>query len=265
MDGSGSQNPTPAVHPLSGRVTIVTGASGGIGRAVALHLSSLGANLVVNYATSSAAADLLVAEINSSSSELRAIAVRANVSIAAEVKSLFDEAEKAFASQVHILVNCAGVLDPKYPTLHNTLEEDFDNIFQINAKGTFLCYKEAANRIKRGGGGRIIGFSSSLVASLRPGYGAYTASKAAVEAMTSVMAKELKGTQITVNCVAPGPIATDMFFAGKTDEDVKKSVDMCPLNRLGEAKDLVGIVGLLATDAGEWINGQTIRVNGGYV
>ncbi|KAJ8641710.1 hypothetical protein MRB53_018404 [Persea americana] len=243
-------------YPLQGRVAIVTGASRGIGRTVALHLASLGANLVLNYATSSAQADLLAAEISSSPSPSRAVAVQANVSVAAQVKSLFDQAESAFSAQPHILVNCAGVLDPKYPTLAATAEEDWDNIFAVNAKGSFLCSKEAANRLVRGGGGRIICFTTSLVAALRPGFAAYTASKAAVEAMTKILAKELKGTQITANCVAPGPIATDMFFAGKTEEDVKRVVDICPLGRLGQTEDLAPLVGFLATDAAEWINGQ---------
>jgi 3-oxoacyl-[acyl-carrier protein] reductase len=135
----------------------------------------------------------------------------------------------------------------------------------VNARGSFLCCREAANRVKRGGGGRIILLSSSLVGALKPGYAAYAASKAAVETMTKILAKELKGTGITANCVAPGPIATDLFFAGKTEEQVKRVIEECPHNRLGETKDVAPVVGFLATDASEWVNGQVIRVNGGYV
>jgi 3-oxoacyl-[acyl-carrier protein] reductase len=135
----------------------------------------------------------------------------------------------------------------------------------VNARGAFLCAREAANRLKRDGGGRIIMVSSSLVGALKPCAGAYTASKAAVEAMTKILAKELKGSRLTVNCVAPGPIATDLFFAGKTEEQVKKVIEACPLDRLGETSDVAPIVGFLATDASEWVNGQVIRVNGGYV
>lgn len=135
----------------------------------------------------------------------------------------------------------------------------------VNARGSFLCCKEGANRIKRGGGGRIIVLSSSLTASLRLNTGAYTASKAAVEAMTKILAKELKGTLITVNCVAPGPVATDMFFNGGTEEWIQRSISMCPHGRLGQTEDISLLVGFLSTDAAEWINGQTIRVNGGYV
>lgn len=254
-------NPQP---PLQDRVAIVTGASRGIGRAVALHLASLGANLVINYVSNSAQADSVASEINTASASA-AVTCQADVSDPDQVKSLFEAAESAFNSPVHILVNCAGVLDPKYPSLANTSVEDFDRTFNINARGAFLCCKEAANRIKRGGGGRIICLSTSLVAALRPGYVAYTASKAAVEAMVKILAKELKGTGITANAVAPGPIATEMFYAGKSEEMVRRAVDVCPLGRLGETRDVAPVVGFLATDAAEWINGQIIRVNGGYV
>lgn len=128
-----------------------------------------------------------------------------------------------------------------------------------------MCCKEAANRIKRGGGGRIILLSTSLVGALKPGAAAYTASKAAVETMTKILAKELKGTRITANCVAPGPIATELFFTGKTEEQVKRVIEECPLNRLGVTEDVAPLVGFLATGASEWVNGQVIRVNGGYV
>lgn len=257
---------------LGGRVAIVTGGSRGIGRGIALHLASLGARLVVNYTSNSAQADLVVAQINqlhSNNSDAPpravAVAVRADVSDPEQVKSLFDKAEEFFGGPPHILVNSAGVIDPKYPSIANTLLDDFDRIFSVNAKGSFLCCKEAANRLKRGGGGRIIMLSSSLVGALKPGYGAYTASKAAVETMVKILAKELKGTRITANCVAPGPIATEMFFAGKSEDDVNKVVEQCPLERLGEVQDVAPVVGFLASDASEWVNGQVIRANGGYV
>ena len=265
-----AKSPPSETHSLSlkDRVAIVTGSSRGIGRDIATHLAQLGAKLVINYTSSSAQADLVAAEINSSASPdspPRAIVVKADVSDPAQVKSLFDSAEQAFDSPVHVLVNSAGVTDPKRPSIADTSLEDFDRIFSINTRGTFLCCKEAANRLKRGGGGRIILLSSSLVGALKPGSGAYTASKAAVETMVKILAKELKGTRITANCVAPGPIATDLFLDGKSEEMIKKVIDQSPFCRLGETKDVAPVVGFLATDASEWVNGQVIRVNGGYV
>ncbi|KAJ7961539.1 Short-chain type dehydrogenase/reductase-like protein [Quillaja saponaria] len=212
--------------------------------------------------------DLLATELNSSptqNSNPQAIAIKADISDPDQVKLLFNKAEQEFGSQIHILVNSAGVLDSKFPNLANTTVEDWDSTFNVNTKGAFLCCREAANRLKRGGGGRIILISSSVVGGLFPGYAGYAASKAAVETMTKIVAKELKGSGITANCVAPGPIATEMFFAGKTEETIKRIVDACPLGRLGEPKDVTQLVGLLASDAGEWINGQIVRVNGGFV
>ncbi|KAL2320455.1 hypothetical protein Fmac_029424 [Flemingia macrophylla] len=251
--------------PLQDRVAIVTGSSRGIGREIALHLASLGARLVVNYTSNSAQADSVAAQINANSATPRAVVVQADVSDPLQVKSLFDSAERAFDSPIHILVNSAGVLDGAYPSVAATTDDSFDRTFAVNARGAFACAREAANRLKRGGGGRIILLSSSQVAALRPGFGAYAASKAAVEAMVKVLAKELKGTQITANCVAPGPIATDMFFEGKSEETVNRIVQECPLGRLGETKDVAPVVGFLASDAAEWVNGQIVRVNGGYV
>ncbi|XP_030516980.1 NADPH-dependent aldehyde reductase-like protein, chloroplastic [Rhodamnia argentea] len=256
---------SPPPLPLDGRVAIVTGGSRGIGRAIASHLRSLGARLVINYASSSAQADAVAAELNSPSATPLAIAVKADVSDPEQVKHLFDEAERAFGSPAHVFVNCAGVMDPKYPSLADTTVEDWDSTFKVNARGAFLGCREASNRLRRGGGGRIVMVTTSVVGGLFPGYSAYAASKAAVETMTKIAAKELKGTGITANCVAPGPVATELFFSGKTEEMVKRVVDACPLGRLGEGKDVAEVVGFLASDAGEWVNGRVIRVNGGFV
>uniref|UniRef100_A0A2P2PI64 Ketoreductase domain-containing protein n=1 Tax=Rhizophora mucronata TaxID=61149 RepID=A0A2P2PI64_RHIMU len=269
MEALASPTTTPSSYmPLQDRVAIVTGASRGIGKAIATHLASLGARVAINYTSSKVQADAVAQEINTNhleSTQTSAITVQANISDPAQVKSLFDEVERAFGSQVHILVNSAGVLDPKYPSIANTSLEDFDSTFSVNTRGAFLCCREAANRLKRGGGGRIILLSSSMVGGLKPGYGVYAASKAAVETMIKILAKELKGTGITANCVAPGPIATEMFYAGKTEEQIMQFIEQCPLGRLGETKDIASVVGFLATDASEWVNGQVTRVNGGYV
>ncbi|XP_021741145.1 NADPH-dependent aldehyde reductase-like protein, chloroplastic [Chenopodium quinoa] len=259
--------PTAAANTLQDRVAIVTGASRGIGKVIALHLASLGAKLVINYTSPSSKtyADQLVCQINSltlpSITTLRAIAIQADVSDEFQVKALFNTAEQTFNTQPHIVVTSAGIFDSKYSSLFDIEASHFDRIFGINTRGTFLCIKEAANSFKRGGGGRIVTMSSSAVRSLKEKYGAYAASKAAVNVMTTILAKELKGSGITVNAVAPGPVATEMFFEGKTEEMVKKIAEECPLKRLGKVED----VGFLASDAGEWVNGQVIRVNGGYV
>ncbi|XP_010463872.1 PREDICTED: short-chain type dehydrogenase/reductase-like [Camelina sativa] len=259
---------------LAGRVAIVTGSSRGIGRAIAIHLAELGARIVVNYSTNSVEADKVAAAITSSCSKNddsedvagkipRVIVVKADISEPSQVKSLFDEAERVFESPVHILVNSAAIADPNHSSLSDTSVELFDRIISVNTRGAFLCAREAANRLKRGGGGRIILLSTTLVQSLHPHYGSYTASKAAVEAMAKILAKELKGTHITVNCVSPGAVATDMFFTGVSDEIVEKVKSLNLFGRLGETKDIAPVVGFLASDAAEWINGQVIIANGG--
>nr|CAD1827597.1 unnamed protein product [Ananas comosus var. bracteatus] len=251
--------------PLNGRVAVVTGASRGIGREIAVHLAALGARLVLNYASNSALADALAAELNENSPTLRAVAARGDVSHPDAARSLFDKAEQAFGSPPHILVACAGILNSKYPALADTTLDDFDAMFNVNVRGTFLLLREAANRMVRGGGGRIVTFSSSIMGTLLPGYAAYTATNGAVEAMTRILAKELKGTGITANCVAPGPVRTELFLAGKDEEFMKKVEERSSLGRIGETKDVAPVVGFLVSDQAEWVNGQVIRVNGGFV
>ncbi|OAY68739.1 Short-chain type dehydrogenase/reductase [Ananas comosus] len=255
----------PGLQPLAGRTAIVTGASRGIGRAIAVHLGSLGADVVLGCSSNPAQAELLAAELNAGAGSGRAVSVRADVSDPAGAAALFDRAEAAFGRPAHVLVASAGVLDPKYPALADTDLADWDAAFAVNARGAFLCCRQAARRLARGGGGRIIALSSSLVGVLRPGYAAYAASKAATETMVRIMAKELKGTRITANCVAPGPVATDMFFAGKSEELVQRIAAENPMGRIGESTDIAPIIGFLCSDEAEWVNGQVIRANGGLV
>lgn len=204
----------PPSLPLEGRVAIVTGGAGGIGSAVSSHLASLGAKVVIAYIGDSGPVEKLVTAINSTASSPRAIAVLCDVSKDSDVKLLFDTAASTFGPDIHILVTTAAVLDYDYPKLAETSEETYDYMFNTNTKGTFLCCREAANRLIRDGKGRIVTFSTSVIGSLRPGFAIYAASKSAIETMTKIMARELRGTGITANAVAPGPTATPMFYNG---------------------------------------------------
>ncbi|KAK1271276.1 hypothetical protein QJS04_geneDACA013011 [Acorus gramineus] len=230
------------------------GSSRGIGRAIVVHLASLGADLVINYASNAAKAESLANELNGPGGRVRAISVRADVSVSQDVDALFDSAEATFGRRAHILVNCAGVFDPKYTHIGNTSEADWDMTLSVNTKGAYLCCRAAAGRLITRGGGRIPWLR-----------GAYTASKAAVEAMVRVLAKELKGTGITANCVAPGPIATELFYKGMSEVMVAGIAEACPLGRIGEPGDVAPMAGFLVGDSGEWVNGQVVRVNGGMV
>lgn len=245
---------------LEGKTAVVTGGSQGIGRQISLDLAKQGASVVVNYSSNKQKADEVVSQIESEHG--RAIAVQGDVSSASAIKSLFDKAEETFG-KVHIVVNCAGTIPPNYPTVAKTSEEDWDRVYAVNTKGTFLASKEAALRIPPGEGGRIVNISTTVVATLLPTYAAYASSKAAVETFTKILAKELRGTKITANCVAPGPVATELFFRGKTEALIETFSKQPPLERLGEPEDIAAVVSFIVSPQGEWINGQVIRANGG--
>ena len=241
-------------------VAIVTGASRGIGAAIAHRLAADGHAVVVNYASNRAEADKVVNAITERGG--RAIAVQADVADANAARLLFDAATEAFGG-VDVLVNNAGAMASELPHLADTSNEAFDRLFDINVKGSFLAMREAARRLRAGG--RIINFSTSVIGLALPGYAVYAASKAAIETMTNILAKELRGRSITVNAVAPGPTATAMFLTGKTPERVEQLARMAPLERLGQPEDIAHVVSVLAGPQGAWVNGQTIRVNGGIV
>jgi 3-oxoacyl-[acyl-carrier protein] reductase len=240
------------------KVAIVTGASRGIGAAVAERLARDGFTVVVNYSGQVAPADVLVRKIEERGGH--ALAALADVSDPAAVRRLFDTAETALGG-VDILVNNAGIMT--LSSLADTEDAAFDRQIAVNLKGTFNTLREAAKRLRNGG--RIINFSSSVVGLLQPTYGVYAATKAAVEAMTSILAKELRGRDITVNAVAPGPTATDLFLHGKSQELVDRLAKLAPLERLGEPTDIAAAVSFLAGPDGGWINGQTLRANGGII
>lgn len=238
------------------QVAIVTGASRGIGASIAERLASDGFTVVINYSGSAAPAEELARKIEATGG--KAITAQADVSDPVAVARMFESAETAFG-RIDVLVNNAGIL--KTIALADTSDEEFDRHFAINTKGTFNTLREAAKRMQSGG--RIINFSSTTLALNMPGYAVYNGTKAAVEAFTHVFAKELRGRNITVNAVAPGPIATDLFLNGKSDELIAQFSKMPPLERLGQPVDIASVVAFLAGPDAGWINGQIIRANGG--
>jgi 3-oxoacyl-[acyl-carrier protein] reductase len=243
---------------LEGKVALVTGASRGIGRAIAVRLGREGAAVVVNYSGNAEAAREAVAAVETAGG--RAISVRADVGRVAEIVGLFDEAITKFG-RLDILVNNAGILFNKQ--VADVTEEEYDRILAVNVKGTFFACREAARRMADGG--RIINLSSSTTALMLPTYGAYVATKGAVEQLTHVLAKELGPKRITVNVVSPGPTDTELFGQDKTEQDKQRLAQMAALGRLGQPEDIADVVAFLASDQARWISGQNIRTNGGLI
>ncbi|WP_233828595.1 SDR family oxidoreductase [Paraburkholderia sp. ZP32-5] len=242
------------------KVAIVTGASRGIGAAIAKRLAADGITVVVNYAGRAADAQVVVDAIEAAGG--RAAAIQADVAVPAQVAALFDQTVTLFGG-VDIVVNNAGVMQPGLVSLVDTDDALFDRIVAINLKGTFNTLRVAAKKLRSGG--RIVNFSSSMKALAMPGYSVYAATKAAVETMTNIFAKELRGRNITVNAVAPGPTATDLFLKDKTPEQVERLAKMPPLERLGQPEDIAAVVSFLVSDAASWVDGQTLRANGGII
>jgi len=238
------------------RIAIVTGASRGIGAVIAARLARDGFSVVINYASRATEADDLVTKLLADGH--KAVAVKADVSRSEEARALFEAAEKAFG-KVDVLVNNAGILHTKL--LGETDDATFEKTFAVNVRGTFNTLREAASRLNDGG--HIVNFSSTTLALNMPGYAVYNGTKAAVEAFTKVFAKELRGRRITVNAVAPGPVGTELFLAGKTEEQVQNFARMPPLERLGEPGDIASLVAFLVGPDGGWVNGQIVRANGG--
>ena len=240
------------------RTAIITGASRGIGAAVARRLASDGLAVVVNYARSREDADAVVRGITDRGGQ--AVAAQADVADVQAVRSLFDLAEQQFGG-VDVLVNNAAVM--ALAPIAETSDEMFERMLAANLRGTFRGMREAARRLREGG--RIINFSSSVVGLYPPTYAAYAATKAAVEAMTHIAAKELGSKRVTVNTVAPGPTATEMFLDGKPETQVDATRRGNPQGRLGEPDEIAAAIAFLTSPTAQWISGQTIRVNGGVV
>ena len=242
----------------NGKTAIVTGASRGIGAAVAERLAADGFSVVVNFAGDSAPAEVLATKIVDAGGA--AVAVKADVSSPADVQRLFDGAETAFGG-VDVLVNNAGIM--QLATIADADDAFFDRHIAVNLKGVFNGMREASKRLRNGG--RIVSFSSSVVGLYQPTYGVYAATKGGVEAMTHVLANELRGRSITVNAVAPGPTATDLFLTGKPQEVVDRLSKLAPLERLGRPHDIADVVAFLVGPDGGWVNGQILRANGGII
>lgn len=245
------------MNQVNRKTAIVTGASRGIGRAIAMRLATDDFAVIVNYASGSANANETVAAIENAGG--KAVAVKGDISKPGDVDDIFNETRKIFG-RPDVVVNNAGIM-PLAPIADGKLE-DFDRTISINLRGTYLMMSRAAQYLDAGG--RFIAVSSSVLAKNFPGYGAYIASKAGVEGLVKVFANELRGRNITVNAVAPGPVGTELFLAGKSEELISRIAGQAPLERLGQPDDIANVVSFLAGLNGSWVNGQVLRANGGF-
>jgi 3-oxoacyl-[acyl-carrier protein] reductase len=243
------------MNTLNTKVVLVTGASRGIGAAIAKKLASEGAKVIINYAGAQTEADQTVQAIKDNGGD--AIALKADVSKAAEVTTLFDAAI-AHYGRIDVLINNAGIMITKL--LKDTTDDDFTRQFDVNVRGTFNTLREAATKLANNG--TVINLSTTLTRVMIPTYATYVATKGAVEQFTRVFAKEVGARGITVNAVLPGPTNTELFIKGKTQEQIDRLASLNAFNRLGEVDDIAKVVSFLAGDDAKWISGQTIGLNG---
>ncbi|WP_307844299.1 SDR family oxidoreductase [Actinospica acidithermotolerans] len=238
------------------RVALVTGGSGGIGSAVSRRLAADGMAVVVHYAGSAASAEAVAESITADGGT--ALALPGDVAEPEQMTALFDAVEERFGG-IDVVVNTAGIM--LLAPLAEMELEAFDRMHRVNVRGTFVVSQLAARRLRRGGA--LVNFSTSVTRLQQPEYAAYAATKGAVEAMTLILARELRGRDVTVNAVAPGPTATPLFTQGKSDELIARIASAAPLERLGTPEDIAESVAFLAGTGGRWINGQVLFANGG--
>jgi len=243
---------------LEGKVAIVTGSSRGIGRTIAEHLVYLGAKVVINYVSSSDQADDAVKTIKNKGGE--AVAVQADLTKMDELERLFSKTISVFG-KLDILINNAGLMNNK-PLLEVT-EEDFDRAFDVNIKATYFSCQQAMKHMEEGG--HIINMSTSVTGQMFPTYSVYAGAKGAVEQITRQLAKEFASKQISINAIAPGPTDTELFRVGKSEEQIQGLRNMVGYGRLGTPEDTAKVISLLVNDNAQWITGQTIRSNGGFI
>ena len=244
------------IKPLKDKIAIITGSSRGIGAEIARTLAAAGAKVIVNYAFNRKAAEAVCTDIAKAGGE--SLAVRADVSHPAEARILFDAAIGRF-NRVDILINNAAVLLSR--KIADISDEEFDRVLSVNTKGVFYALREAATRLADGG--RVVSLSSTVTRLMLPNYAAYAASKGAVEQLTRIFAREAGERGITANIVSPGPVNTEMFTAGKTEETIKRMAGMSFQGRIGEPEDIARVVLFLVSNEARWITGQNISVSRG--
>lgn len=247
-----------AVQEKQKKVILITGASRGIGAFTASLLAQQGHSIIINYANNDQEANAVVQKIQANGGT--ATAFKANISHSDEVTQLFDYAIQTYG-RLDVLMNNAGIM--RLNKIEDVDDETIDQLLAINLKGPLYTMREAAKRLAHGG--KIINLSSSVVGMKLETYGVYTASKAAIESLTAILAKELRGKNITVNAIAPGPTATALFLEGKSDELIARLIQAAPLERLGTVEDIAAVLDFAVNEGSNWVNAQILRVNGGVV